>query len=69
MLSLFEKLTLIFCAPETTWRFVMMWPALSITNPEPSPRSASCVGKKPNGSDDCRMVVVETRTTPGRARA
>ena len=36
MLSLFEKLTWTDFVPATTCSFVMMWPALSITKPEPS---------------------------------
>ena len=72
MLSSFEKLTSTERAPSTTWKFVTMWPALSITKPEPSDSACCWVGKaKPKNGSALALettVVAVTCTTPGAAR-
>ena len=72
MLEPFEKLTLTCFAPSTTWKFVTMWPALSITNPEPSDCCCCCCGKSglpKNGSAGTSTTVVDvTWTTPEASR-
>ncbi len=70
--SLFEKLTSTLLAPWTTWKFVTMCPALSMTKPEPSACCVVVCGA-PNGSRNGSGCVVTfevavTWTTPGAAR-
>jgi hypothetical protein len=58
--SLPEKFTKTSLAPSTTWKFVITWPSLSMTKPEPR-AWPSCE----NGSCDWMLEV--TWTTPGAA--
>src|SRR4051794_40123183 len=54
--------TVIRCAPSTTWKLVTMMPSDRMMNPVPTPRPGVC---PPNGLFSSRFVV--TFTTAGRA--
>ncbi len=65
--SRLEKLTVTSLAPSTTWKFVTIWPVLSMTKPEP--RAAWLPPKGSVDPPDVELFVALIRTTPGAARS